>query len=89
MGALGARIAAGFNRSTLLLDGTEPKSDVGTFYKTAPTNQFARVVHGNSRDGRGYAFPYDDVAASGSTGGDQAGTVFDGSPALWTVSVGG
>lgn len=39
------------------------------------------------RDGRGYAFPYDDVVPDG--GEDVAGTLFDGSPSVFTVAVGG
>ncbi|CAG8962372.1 hypothetical protein HYFRA_00014173 [Hymenoscyphus fraxineus] len=89
MGALTARIAAAFNRSTLLIEGMEPKCDVETFYGGDVTNVYARCVHRRSRDGRGYAFPYDDVAASGQVGGDQAGTVADGRPMVWGVSVGG
>ncbi|KAI8634649.1 glycoside hydrolase family 64 protein [Xylariaceae sp. FL1651] len=92
MGAIGARLAAALNRSTLLADADQPDAgaDVAArFYATSPTNHYARICHDVNLDGRGYAFPYDDVAASGAAGPDQAGTVFDGSPALLTVTVGG
>jgi hypothetical protein len=39
------------------------------------------------KDGRGYAFPYDDVVPDG--GNDVAGTIFAGSPTLFTIAVGG
>jgi len=38
-------------------------------------------------DGRGYAFPYDDVTPDG--GHNQCGAVMDGSPQLFTVAFGG
>jgi hypothetical protein len=39
------------------------------------------------KDGRGYAFPYDDVVPDG--GMDVAGTLSDGTPMVFTVAVGG
>jgi hypothetical protein len=88
MGAITARLAAAFNRSTLLVDSHQPDGEVvSNYYKTTPTNHYSRIVHAANTDGRGYAFPYDDVGPSG--GQDQSGSVSDGSPGLWTVSVGG
>ncbi|GAW26342.1 putative glucanase B [Rosellinia necatrix] len=91
MGAIGARLAAALNRSTLISSPNQPASvsASGAYYQTSPTNHYARILHGVNLDGRGYAFPYDDVAPSGATGPDQAGTVYDGSPELLTVTVGG
>lgn len=92
MGAIGARLAAALNRSTLVSSPNQPDAIQGganNYYKTNPTNHYARIVHSVNLDGRGYAFPYDDVVPSGATGPDQAGTVSDGSPALLTVTVGG
>ncbi|KAI1106879.1 glycoside hydrolase family 64 protein [Jackrogersella minutella] len=90
MGALGARIAAAFNRSTLLSDAKQPDGElVADYYKASPTNHYARIVHAANLDGRGYAFPYDDVVPSGSTEPDPAGTVFDPNPQLLTVTLGG
>ncbi|KAI0402907.1 glucanase B [Xylaria palmicola] len=92
MGAIGARLAAALNRSTLVSDPNQPdaiQAGQNNYYKTNPTNHYARIVHGVNLDGRGYAFPYDDVVPSGATGPDQAGTVFDGAPELLTVTVGG
>lgn len=82
------RLAAAFNRSTLLDTDQFPNgSTPANYYKNATTNHYARIVHQVQRDGRGYAFPYDDVVPDG--GSDVAGTVFDGSPQLFTVAVGG
>ena len=81
------RIAAGFNRSTLLADSTTPAASPSEYYQTSPTNHYSRIVHAANLDGRGYAFPYDDVTPSG--GQDQSGAVFDGAPTLLTITVGG
>ncbi|KAI3344012.1 glucanase B [Ustulina deusta] len=94
MGAIGARLAAALNRSTLVSDANQPDGALEAdgalnYYQTNPTNHYARIVHGVNLDGRGYAFPYDDVVPTGATGPDQAGTVYDGSPQLLTVTVGG
>ncbi|KAE8451027.1 hypothetical protein EG329_004699 [Mollisiaceae sp. DMI_Dod_QoI] len=86
MGALTARIAAAFNRSTLLTNANQPDGEtVGAYYQTPITNHYSRIVHSVSAGGRGYAFPYDDVGPSGV---DVAGTVSDGNPTVFTVSVG-
>lgn len=56
------RLAAAFNRSTLLLANQFPNGTThDEFYKHNPTNHYSRVVHEANLDGRGYAFPYDDV----------------------------
>jgi hypothetical protein len=85
------RLAAAYNRSILLNtpgnqfpNGSNPSN----YYKDLETtNHYSRLVHQVQKDGRGYAFPYDDVVPDG--GNDVAGTVFDGSPRLFTVAVGG
>ncbi|TAQ88715.1 hypothetical protein B7494_g2978 [Chlorociboria aeruginascens] len=88
MGNIAARLAAAFNRSTLLLDSAQPDDEtVSSYYSTSPTNHYARILHETNLDGRGYAFPYDDVGPS--SGADQSGSISDGSPALLTVAVGG
>ena len=82
------RLAAAVNRSTLHSHDFQPNGDaVGAYYGHAVTNHYARVVHEVNLDGRGYAFPYDDVVPDG--GRDVAGTLFDGEPVLFTVTVGG
>jgi hypothetical protein len=83
------RLAAAFNRSTLLLSNDQfPNgNNPSQYYQNATTNHYSRLVHSVQRDGRGYAFPYDDVVPDG--GQDVAGTVFDGSPSVFTLTVGG
>ncbi|EFQ33277.1 glucanase B [Colletotrichum graminicola] len=88
MGAIGARIAAAFNRSTLLINDQQPEGEsVGNYYKDARTNHYSRICHEISSDGRGYAFPYDDVGPA--DGPDQSGSLFDPNPKLLTVGIGG
>jgi hypothetical protein len=86
MGALTARISAALNRSTLLSDTNQPDGEnPSAYYSVSPTNHYARIIHSTSQDGRGYAFPYDDVAPTG--GADQSGAVTDGNPTLLTVTL--
>jgi len=87
MAGLTPRLAAAFNRTTLLIDSTQPSTDVSSFYANNPTNHYSRIVHATNLDNRGYAFPYDDVQATG--GADQSGAVSDGNPQLLTFAVGG
>lgn len=81
------RLAAAFNRSTLLIDTTTPATSTDEYYKDNATNHYSRIVHEANADKRGYAFPYDDVAPN--NGQDQSGSVFDGAPQVLTVYVGG
>ena len=88
MGTLIARISAAFNRSTLLIDANQPDGEnPANYYQNTVTNHYSRIAHSASLDGRGYGFPYDDVAPNGGT--DQSGAVADGNPTLLTVAVGG
>jgi hypothetical protein len=80
------RLAAAFNRSTLLVTNKFP-APLSDYYTGPITNHYSRIVHAANLDGRGYAFPYDDVAPAG--GPDQSGEVNDPSPRLLTVTVGG
>ncbi|KAF2230360.1 glycoside hydrolase family 64 protein [Viridothelium virens] len=80
------RLAAAFCRSALLETEQHP-SPPETFWKGERTNHYARIVHEVNRDGKGYAFAYDDVQPD--EGEDQSGKVNDGNPRLWTVTVGG
>lgn len=84
---VGARLAAAFNRSTLLLNSVQPEGEkVDSYYREAVTNHYSRVCHQTSLQSRGYAFPYDDVGSS--KGEDQSGFLNDPNPKLLTVSVG-
>ena len=88
IGAISARLCAAFNRSTLLIDSSQPDGEnPANYYTNAITNHYARIVHAANIDGRGYTFPYDDVAPTG--GADQSGDVNDPNPSLWTITVGG
>lgn len=87
MGNLSARLAASLNRTTLLDNANQPDGEnAANFYAQARTNHYARILHQVSGGGLGYAFPYDDVHASGGT--DFEGKVQDGNPATFTISVG-
>ena len=88
IGAVSARICAAFNRTTLLIDSDQPDGEnSANYYKNSITNHYARIVHAANTDGLGYAFPYDDVAPA--SGANQSGYVSSGSPALWTITLGG
>ena len=80
------RLAAAFNRSTLFKTDQLPAPQ-STYYQEGITNHYSRVVHEANQDGRGYAFPYDDVQPTG--GKDASGAVFAGDPRVWSVIVGG
>ena len=87
-GNLGARIAAGLNRSTMLTSNLHPDVSPADFYPNGvPTNHYSRILHSVNEDRLGYAFPYDDVTPS--NGQDQSGKVASGSPQSFTVTVGG
>ncbi|MEW1724811.1 glycoside hydrolase family 64 protein [Streptomyces sp. NPDC093109] len=83
--ALLARLAAAFNRSTVLSHADQPNgATAADYYRDPVTNHFARVVHANTPIG--YAFPYDDVQPTGRP--DVSGVAADGNPRRWTVTVG-
>ncbi|MFC9330688.1 beta-1,3-glucanase family protein [Kitasatospora sp. NPDC057015] len=87
MGNLSARLAAAFNRTTLLDNPNQPTAEnPAAFYARPRTNHYARILHTTTPDGLGYAFPYDDVHPGGV---DFEGKVQSGSPRLFTISVGG
>ncbi|KAL8905923.1 MAG: hypothetical protein Q9171_006487 [Xanthocarpia ochracea] len=88
-GNLGARIAAGFNRSTLLASNSQPNNPPvkGYYQGEHPTNHYSRILHEVNTDRLGYAFPYDDVTPA--NGQDQSGKVADPAPRSFTVTVGG
>ncbi|KAL8921663.1 MAG: hypothetical protein Q9208_005592 [Pyrenodesmia sp. 3 TL-2023] len=86
-GNVGARIAAGLNRSTMLTSNVHPGASPKQYYQNSPTNHYSRIVHAVNKDRLGYTFPYDDVTPS--NGQDQSGKVADPSPRSFTVTVGG
>lgn len=87
-GNVGARIAAGLNRSTILESTVLPDPYPAKFYpKGVPTNHYSKILHAVNKDHLGYAFPYDDVTPS--NGQDQSGKVASGSVKNFTVTIGG
>lgn len=88
MNAIIPRLAAGFNRSTILASGDQPgTSSASSYYQTDPTNHYSRICHAHNLDNLGYGFPYDDVAPSNSIG--VSGAVASSILKLLTVTVGG
>lgn len=80
-----ARIAAAFNRSTILSSADQPNgTPQSDYYKDPTTNHWARILHANTPIG--YAFPYDDVCPDGAP--DVSGAAADGNPQRLTVNVG-
>jgi len=84
--AITPRLAAAYNRSTLHLLTPQP-ADPSSAYQYPVTNHYSRILHQVELDGRGYAFPYDDVTPTG--GLNQSGSVSDPNPVLLTIMVGG
>lgn len=82
------RLCAAFVRSTLLIAGgnVQPGVSESQYYTVSPTNHYSRLVHQYEVDGRGYAFPYDDVNPDGSE--NASGTLSSGAPGTLTVYVG-
>ncbi|WP_030665385.1 glycoside hydrolase family 64 protein [Streptomyces cellulosae] len=72
-GPISRTLCAGFNRSTLLVNPTQPDTSAANFYQDAVTNHYARAVHARMADGKAYAFAFDDV-------GQHESLVHDGSP---------
>ncbi|KAJ5895121.1 hypothetical protein N7495_006812 [Penicillium taxi] len=86
--AITARLAAAFNRSTLLTNSNQPDGEsVSSYYQNSTTNHYSRICHNTTLNGQGYAFPYDDVSPSDSQ--NVSGSVFDSNPTLLIVTVGG
>lgn len=80
------RLCAAFVRSTLLAGGgdRQPGPDP-SYYKVSPTSHYSRLVHKFEVDGKGYAFPYDDVNLDGK---NAAGVVASRNVDTWSVYIG-
>ncbi|MEV6012759.1 glycoside hydrolase family 64 protein [Streptomyces sp. NPDC051976] len=72
-GPISRTLCAGYNRSTLLTDPSQPDTSAAGFYQDAVTNQYARAIHARMADGNAYAFAFDDV-------GHHESLVHDGDP---------
>jgi len=80
-----ARLAAAFNRSTILDVADQPNgAGAEDYYQHDGTNHWARAVHQHSPIG--YAFPYDDVRPDGQP--DESGAANDENPRRLTVHAG-
>lgn len=80
-----ARLAAAFNRSTILDVSEQPNgATAADYYQHAETNHWARAVHEHSPIG--YAFPYDDVRPDGQP--DESGAAHDENPQRLTIHAG-
>ncbi|GIG19883.1 hypothetical protein Cch01nite_06070 [Cellulomonas chitinilytica] len=73
VGPIARTLCAALNRGTLGTIDTQPSTDASQFYKSNPADQYARIVHENMKDGKAYAFAFDDV-------GNFESLVNDGSP---------
>ncbi|GAA0288282.1 glycoside hydrolase family 64 protein [Streptomyces turgidiscabies] len=72
-GPISRTLCAGYNRSTLLTNSSQPDTSSAGFYQDAVTNHYARKIHAQMADGTAYAFAFDDV-------GHHESLVNDGSP---------
>lgn len=79
-GPVAAMLGAGFNRATLLDGADQPVLDPARFYQGPVANQYSRVMHANSADGRAYGFAFDDVV-------DFASFIQDPAPRGMTVTL--
>jgi hypothetical protein len=62
-GPISRTLCAGYNRSTLLSNPTQPDSGSANFYQDAVTNHYAKKIHEQMADGKAYGFAFDDVGA--------------------------
>ncbi|WP_371661155.1 glycoside hydrolase family 64 protein [Streptomyces sp. NBC_00280] len=72
-GPISRTLCAGYNRSTLLTNSSQPDTGSAGFYQDTVTNHYARKIHAQMADGKAYAFAFDDV-------GNHESLVHDGSP---------
>ncbi|KAG9257150.1 glucanase B [Emericellopsis atlantica] len=83
------RLCAAFQRATYTIPGGDHQPGVGAdqYYTVDPASHYSRIVHENEVDGKGYAFPYDDVNPDGAP--DAAGLVTSGNHDVLVFYVGG
>ncbi|MEU9291665.1 glycoside hydrolase family 64 protein [Streptomyces sp. NPDC048275] len=72
-GPISRTLCAGYNRSTLLTNSSQPDTGSAGFYQDTVTNHYARKIHAQMADGKAYAFAFDDV-------GNHESLVNDGNP---------
>jgi glycosyl hydrolase family 64 (putative beta-1,3-glucanase) len=80
-GPIAAVLGAALNRSTLLDHPDQPTTDPSTFHPSGvTTNDYVRIVHEITADGRAYGFAFDDVA-------ERAPLVHDPAPSSLTLTL--
>ncbi|MFF3686829.1 glycoside hydrolase family 64 protein [Streptomyces sp. NPDC002187] len=72
-GPISRTLCAGLNRSTLLVNPSQPDTSSANFYQDVVTNHYSRKIHAQMADGKAYGFAFDDVGAHESL-------VHDGNP---------
>ncbi|AEE47443.1 glycoside hydrolase family 64 protein [Cellulomonas fimi] len=63
VGPIARTLCAALNRGTLGTVDTQPSTNAAEFYRSSPTNQYAKAIHAAMADGKAYAFAFDDVGA--------------------------
>ena len=64
IGPISRTLCAALTRGTLGTADTEPVTDAATYFpNSSGLNLYAKTVHAAMKDGRAYAFPFDDVGA--------------------------
>ena len=83
------RICAAIHRATLDQTGgnVQPSLPPSTYYQSTVNNWYSAFVHQVESQGKGYAFPYDDVAPNNNE--NVSGSVAASDPTLLTVFIGG
>ncbi|GAB1688834.1 beta-1,3-glucanase family protein [Krasilnikovia sp. M28-CT-15] len=80
VGPISRTLCAALNRGTLGTIDTQPSLNAADFYKSNPTNQYAKIIHASMADGKAYAFPFDDV-------GNFESLVNDGDPRSASITL--
>ncbi|GAA1605183.1 beta-1,3-glucanase family protein [Actinoplanes couchii] len=73
VGPIARTLCAALWRTTLGTLDTQPGGTAADFYQSGPANTYAKAVHDNMKDGKAYAFAFDDVQ-------NQESLVHDGDP---------
>jgi hypothetical protein len=73
VGPIARTLCAALQRGTLGTLDTQPSGTAADFYRSDPTNQYAKIIHAAMLDGKAYAFAFDDVQ-------NQESLVHDGDP---------
>ncbi|WP_306209953.1 beta-1,3-glucanase family protein [Actinoplanes sp. RD1] len=61
VGPIARTLCAAMQRTTLGTLDTQPSGGAADFYQGEPANHYAKVIHEQMKDGKAYAFAFDDV----------------------------